>query len=107
MKNNTFFRGMFLVIALLITLCFSVYAGGDSETVDEGPPKIALIMKSLANEFFLTMENGAKEHETNSNGQYELIANGIKDESAVAKQIEIVEQMIALEVSAIIIAPAD
>ena len=24
------------------------------------PPKVALVMKSLANEFFLTMENGAR-----------------------------------------------
>ncbi|MHC4508085.1 MAG: hypothetical protein ACYTAO_03880, partial [Planctomycetota bacterium] len=29
---------------------------------EQGKPKIALIMKSLANEFFKTMEEGARAH---------------------------------------------
>jgi len=70
-------------------------------------PRIALVMKSLANEFFLTMENGAKAHQQAHADQYELIANGIKDELDVGKQIDLVEQMIAQRVSAIVIAPAD
>ncbi|MDQ3651566.1 MAG: substrate-binding domain-containing protein, partial [Acidobacteriota bacterium] len=40
-------------------------------------------------------------------GDYELIANGIKDEQDVARQIDLVEQMIAQRVAAIVIAPAD
>src|SRR5512139_2877526 len=72
-----------------------------------GKPKIALVMKSLANEFFLTMENGARAHQKANADQYELIANGIKDELDVSKQIDLVEQMIAQRVDAIVIAPAD
>ncbi|MCP4350181.1 MAG: sugar ABC transporter substrate-binding protein [Desulfobacterales bacterium] len=70
-------------------------------------PRIALIMKSLANEFFLTMEIGAKEHQKANSDKYELIANGIKNESDVAKQIKIMEQMVAIKVDAIVLAPAD
>ena len=64
-------------------------------------------MKSLANEFFLTMENGARAHQKQSGNTYELIANGIKDEIDTAGQIKIVEQMIVSKVDAIVIAPAD
>jgi ribose transport system substrate-binding protein len=70
-------------------------------------PKVALVMKSLANEFFLTMETGAKEHQKAHAAQYDLIANGIKDEQDTANQIKIVEQMIVSKVNALVIAPAD
>ena len=72
-----------------------------------GKPRVALVMKSLANEFFLTMENGAKAHQKAHAADYDLIANGIKDELDVSKQIDLVEQMIAQRVNAIVIAPAD
>lgn len=69
--------------------------------------RIALVMKSLANEFFKTMEDGAREHQKQNSARYDLIAVGIKDELDVARQIDLVEQMIARNVSAIVIAPAD
>jgi ribose transport system substrate-binding protein len=69
--------------------------------------RIALVMKSLANEFFKTMEDGARAHQKAHAESYDLIANGIKDEQDVARQIAIVEQMIAQEMDAIVIAPAD
>ena len=70
-------------------------------------PKVALIMKSLANEFFLTMETGAKDYQKQNAGKFDLIANGIKDETDTANQIRIVEQMVASKANAIVIAPAD
>src|SRR5262249_2233179 len=70
-------------------------------------PRVALIMKSLANEFFKTMENGAREHQKQHAAEYDLIANGTKDESDVNQQINLVEQAIAQHVDAIVIAPAD
>ncbi|HEY9171913.1 MAG TPA: sugar ABC transporter substrate-binding protein [Verrucomicrobiae bacterium] len=72
-----------------------------------GKPRVALVMKSLANEFFLTMENGAKAHQRSHAADYELLANGIKDELDVSRQIDLVEQMIAQRVDALVIAPAD
>ncbi len=70
-------------------------------------PKIALIMKSLANEFFKTMEEGARSHHKEHAGEYDLTVVGIKDEEDVARQVDLVELMIAQEVDAIVIAPAD
>lgn len=73
----------------------------------QSPPKVALVMKSLANEFFLTMEEGAKAHHKANAQQYTLLANGIKDETDAAAQIRMVEQMVAQRVDALVIAPAD
>lgn len=74
---------------------------------EQGKPKIALVMKSLANEFFKTMEEGAVAHHKEHADQYDLTVVGIKDEQDVAKQIDYVETMIARKVDAIVIAPAD
>jgi ribose transport system substrate-binding protein len=70
-------------------------------------PKIALIMKSLANEFFSTMAEGAKTHQAANAEQYELIVNGIKDERDVSRQVALVDEMVGGGVDAIVIAPAD
>ena len=64
-------------------------------------------MKSLANEFFVTMADGARKHQAAHSGEYELVVNGIKDESDLAQQVALVEQMVASGADAIVIAPAD
>ncbi len=73
----------------------------------DAKPRVALVMKSLANEFFQTMEDGAKADQKAHADKYDLIANGIKDETDTAAQIKIVQQMMVEHVDAIIIAPAD
>src|ERR1700748_2636058 len=50
----------------------------------QSPPRVALVMKSLANEFFLTMEEGAKAHQKQHAKEYTLVASGIKDETDAA-----------------------
>src|SRR6266705_4027935 len=70
-------------------------------------PRVALVMKSLANEFFKTMEDGARAHQQAHPADYELLTTGIKDEQDVSGQARLVEQMIAQGMSAIVIAPAD
>ena len=70
-------------------------------------PKVALVMKSLANEFFLTMQKGAEDYQKANADKFDLISNGIKDESDTSNQIRIVEQMIVSKVNALVIAPAD
>jgi ribose transport system substrate-binding protein len=72
-----------------------------------GPRRIALVMKSLANEFFVTMAEGAKTHQAANASAYTLIVNGIRNESDLAQQVALVEQMMAQNVDAIVIAPAD
>ena len=70
-------------------------------------PRIALVMKSLANEFFKTMEDGATAHQKAHSSDYDLVTNGIKDEQDVSRQIALVDDMIAQKVDAIVLAPAD
>lgn len=91
---------MFAAVTAVMPLS-TVYA----QTPDK--PKVALVMKSLANEFFLTMEDGAKAYQKEHATEFDLISNGIKDESDTSAQIRIVEQMIASNVNALVIAPAD
>jgi ribose transport system substrate-binding protein len=70
-------------------------------------PRVALIMKSLANEFFSSMAKGAKTHQSEHQDDYDLIVNGIKDERDLSRQVSLVEEMVASGVDAIVIAPAD
>jgi ribose transport system substrate-binding protein len=95
-------------IALAAT-ALTLLAGFDGCGRPAGPhkPRVALVMKSLANEFFATMEAGARDHQRAHAGEYDLVANGIKDELDVAAQVALVEQMTAQHVDAIVIAPAD
>lgn len=93
-----------LAVAMLATLfCALPFSAVHAED----RPKVALVMKSLANEFFLTMEDGAKTYQKEHPGDFDLISNGIKDESDTGSQIRIVEQMIVSRVNALVIAPAD
>jgi ribose transport system substrate-binding protein len=64
-------------------------------------------MKSLANEFFVTMADGARAHQAANPTTYTLVVNGIRNESDLAQQVALVEQMMAQGVDAIVIAPAD
>jgi ribose transport system substrate-binding protein len=64
-------------------------------------------MKSLANEFFITMADGARAHQAEQPGRYELIVNGIRNESDLAQQVALMEQMMASGVDVIVLAPAD
>jgi len=76
-------------------------------TAETKKPRIALIMKSLANEFFSTMAKGAQSHQSEHADDYDLIVNGIKDERDLNRQVALVEEMVASGVDAIVIAPAD
>jgi ribose transport system substrate-binding protein len=53
------------------------------------------------------MAEGAKVHQAGHSATYHLILNGIKNESDLAQQVALVDQMIAVGVDAIVIAPAD
>lgn len=93
---------LFASLALL-----SCKPAGESASSHSGKPKVALVMKSLANEFFQTMAEGAKKHQAAHAGDYELLVNGIKNETDLAEQVGLVDQMVSQGVQAIVIAPAD
>ena len=96
---NRIHKLLALGVVLLLAAC------GADESSDA--PRVALVMKSLANEFFVNMADGAEAHQTENADRYELIVNGIRNESDLAQQVALVDQMISSRVDAIVIAPAD
>jgi len=100
------FAARLLAVAMLATTAAALpVSSAFAESAEK--PKIALVMKSLANEFFLTMEDGAKAYQKEHSADFDLISNGIKDETDTAGQTRIVEQMILAKVNALVIAPSD
>jgi len=101
---------LFVMVCLFAAACSRTDQPGATNDAGEKAveiPSVALIMKSLANEYFVTMAAGAREHQAAHEDQYHLIVNGIKNEIDLAQQVSLVDQMIATGVDAIVIAPAD
>ena len=67
--------------------------------------KVALVMKTLTNPFFIEMERGARRAEKEFG--VELTVKTGSDETAVEQQIQIVDDLIQAHVDAIVIAPGD
>ncbi|MEM8734933.1 MAG: sugar ABC transporter substrate-binding protein [Planctomycetota bacterium] len=98
-----------LFTAMLLAGCNSKADSSSRPSSGSGEekPRVALIMKSLANEFFSTMADGAKSHQSEHADEYDLVVNGIKDERDLSRQVALVDEMVASGVDAIVIAPAD
>jgi len=101
MNLKSLIFSVFSLSLLFVASCQSGKSKGDQK------PTVALVMKSLANEFFKTMADGAEAHQKENSEKYELVVNGIKNETDLSAQVELVEQMVARGVDAIVIAPAD
>ncbi len=102
-SNKLILSTCLLASMLLTTACKEEAA----KTQQDNKPQVALIMKSLANEFFVNMAEGAEQHQLSHADDYSLVVNGIKDESDLAQQVALIEQMTARGVDIIVIAPAD
>lgn len=85
-------------------LAFSLMAAGGAVAQDK--PVVGLVMKSLANDFFKNMLEGAEAHNAEK-GTYELRAVGMQSETDIETQINAVDNFITQGVDAIVIAPAD
>lgn len=107
MFQHTKHLGIAALLASLVALAGCSPASEQADGEGSAKPTVALIMKSLANEFFVTMAAAAERHQDERQDTYELVVNGIKNESDLAQQVALVDQMIALGVDAIVIAPAD
>ena len=97
-------------LALTLSIAGLLLAGctqQDAVEPGQSKPKVALVMKSLANEFFVRMAEGTREHHAANADQYELIINGTRDESDLTQQVALVEQMVATGADVIVLAPAD
>jgi len=101
------FPRLVLPVVGVLALLFTLSCRRSEPGPETARPKLALVMKSLANEFFSTMAEGAKKHQAANADKYDLIVNGIKNETDLTEQVNLVEQMMAQKVNAIVIAPAD
>ncbi|MDR1732559.1 MAG: sugar ABC transporter substrate-binding protein [Synergistaceae bacterium] len=88
-----------LTAFVLVACCTAVFAA-------DRKPVVGLVMKSLANEFFKTMEEGAQKF-AKEDGTFELIAVGMNSETDIDTQINAVENFISQKVDVIVLAPAD
>jgi ribose transport system substrate-binding protein len=95
-----------LAAVLPLAACGQEDPGSAAAPQPTGKPTICLVMKSLANEYFQQMQQGAKAHET-KRGDFVLNASGTQNETDVDGQIALVDTCITKRVQAIVIAPAD
>lgn len=100
-------RSIGIVCLCIVSLLSGACSRQDAATKTPTKPRVALVMKSLANEFFGTMAAGAVAHQAAHAAEYDLVSNGIKNETNLGEQVGLVEEMMAMRVSAIVIAPAD
>ncbi|MHA6574498.1 substrate-binding domain-containing protein [Pseudomonas yamanorum] len=101
------FAGRLLAVAVLAAASAALPLSSAFAAETAAKPKVGLVMKSLANEFFVTMQDGAKSYQKEHAADFDMITNGIKNETDTSAQIDIVNQMILAKVNAIVIAPAD
>jgi ribose transport system substrate-binding protein len=85
----------------------ALLAGGVSPAFSAGKPKIGLVMKSLANEFFKQMEAGAEAYAAKNAAKFDFKAVGMKDERDFAAQVDAVENFVTQKYDIIVVAPAD
>jgi ribose transport system substrate-binding protein len=69
------------------------------------PYRIALVMKTLTNPFFVEMERGARRAEDELG--VDLVVRTAAQETSIEQQIQIVNELIRDDVDAIVIAPGD
>jgi ribose transport system substrate-binding protein len=79
----------------------AVPAAGDTPVV----PRVALVMKTLTNPFFLKMEQGARRAADDLGA--ELVVRTGAQETSIEQQVAIVDELVADNISAIVIAPGD
>ncbi len=70
-------------------------------------PKVGLVMKSLANEFFKQMQAGAEKYAEENKDKFDFKAVGMKDERDFAAQVDAVENFVTQKYDIIVVAPAD
>ena len=68
-------------------------------------PQIGLVMKTLTNPFFIEMEKGARKAEKELG--INLLVRTAAQETSIEQQVQLVEDLIAAKVDAIVIAPAE
>lgn len=103
-------RRLTTLVLMLALVSGALFAGGQNEaaakSMEEEKPVVGLVMKSLANEFFKTMEEGAQKF-AREDGTFELVAVGMNSETDIDTQVSAMENFITRQVDMIVLAPAD
>jgi len=105
------FRTLF--VPIFLSVVFSLYGCGqppepvgDNQNAPTEKTQIALVMKTLTNPFFISMEKGAQKAAKEFN--VDLVVKTAAQETSINQQIDIVNQLVLDgRVSAIVIAPGD
>ncbi len=97
MRSNLL-KKIFKMSALLAALPSIAMAAADK-------PQVALLMKTLSNEYFISMRQGAEETAKEKN--IDLIVQVAEKEDSTEQLVGLVENMIAKKVDAIIVTPND
>ena len=90
----------------LLTAILMLGGANTGQAQQTKKPVIGLVMKSLANEFFKDMEEGAVKH-AQERGDLTLVPVGMHSETDIDTQISAIENFITQKVDAIVVAPAD
>lgn len=84
-----------------------VLVSGVAPSFAADKPKVGLVMKSLANEFFKQMQAGAEKYAAENADKFDFKAVGMKDERDFAAQVDAVENFVTQKYDIIVVAPAD
>lgn len=96
---------MKLAYRILVAAAAFGVAGSPARAEDK-KPVVGLVMKSLANEFFKSMEEGARKYAA-ADGTFTLVPVGMNSETDIDTQISAVENFITQKVDLLCVAPAD
>jgi len=105
---KTLHRTLVAAIAAVLALAADVPRLGltTAAAADAKKPVVGLVMKSLANEFFKSMEEGAVRF-AKADGTFTLVPVGMNSETDIDTQISAVENFVTQKVDIICVAPAD
>ncbi len=91
-----------LFILILTTLC--LLAGCNRAPDESGEPRVALVLKTLNNPFFIDMQRGAEEAAEKLGVR--LVVQAAERELDVEKQLQIIENLIQTRVDALCVTPS-
>jgi ribose transport system substrate-binding protein len=91
--------------ALILVLACGIAAGCNRGTPEaDARPRVALVLKTLNNPFFIDMQHGAEEAAKKLN--VELVVQAAERETDVEKQMQIIENLIQARVGALAVTPS-
>lgn len=93
-----------LLILFVLTFIITFYGCREDDTLKNNQPTVALVLKTLNNPYFIEMQKGAEDAAQKLN--INLIVQAAEREVDVEKQMQIIENLIQRNVSAICVSPS-